>query len=76
MTNEKINNEWKPYQSRQKKKGKIYKVQLRLDAETLFRIDRLSRNEPWQSSRHSWLLMAIHEKISSEESKLQEGPGS
>lgn len=45
------------------------RLQLRLDAELISRVDVVRRKRLVAPSRHAWLLEAIHEKLQREEGK-------
>ncbi len=45
----------------------LCRLQLRLDAELISRVDAVRRNRLVAPSRHAWLLEAIHEKLQREE---------
>ncbi len=46
-----------------------YRLQLRLDAGLISRVDTVRRKRLVAPSRHAWLLEAIHEKLQREEGK-------
>lgn len=45
----------------------LCRLQLRLDAELISRVDAVRKNRLVAPSRHAWLLEAIHEKLRREE---------
>lgn len=47
----------------------LCRLQLRLDAGVISRVDTVRRNRLVAPSRHAWLLEAIHEKLQREEGK-------
>lgn len=47
----------------------LCRLQLRLDAGLISRVDAVRRNRLVAPSRHAWLLEAIHEKLQREEGK-------
>ncbi len=47
----------------------LCRLQLRLDAGLISRVDNVRRNRLVAPSRHAWLLEAIHEKLQREEGK-------
>lgn len=47
----------------------LCRLQLRLDAVLISRVDAVRRNRLVAPSRHAWLLEAIHEKLQREEER-------
>ena len=54
---------------REEEASGLCRLQLRLDAGLISRVDAVRRNRLVAPSRHAWLLEAIHEKLRREEGK-------